>query len=187
MMQKTQLFKKIDAQTELMFMAQHEGEINLMLERQILLAEFVTLDRNLTKYEIGMLSDEQWYLAGAGFIGVLRKMIEKDLQTEDVKTARRVVRYVISFIKLSQSQQTMRSMYKSLMNYYNQPTISALQEHRDEQALLLLDQMAFSYPNGCSSRVYSKFGSAEVTLLQRFFQISRPIRASVLISLFCRS
>ena len=168
---KNAIIQKIYAQTELMFMAQHEGEINLMLERQILLAEFVTLERNLTKYEIGMLSDEQWYLAGAGFIGVLRKLVEKDLQTEDVKTARRVVRYVISFIKLSQSQQTMRSMYKSLMNYYNQPTISALQEHRDEQALLLLDQVAgYRYLNGSSSLVYWQFSLAEVNLLQQFYK-----------------
>ena len=148
---KNSIVDKIDEQTETLIMAEHESEITKMIERQVLLTGLITMDRNLTRFELDMLSGEQWHFAGAGFLGALKSLIEEDLMTEDQVTARRVARYLISFIKLSIAQRSMRLMFSGLMLFHGQPTNSDLQEHRDEQALQLLNQLTEHEKSNCIS------------------------------------
>ena len=174
--------KKTDDQTELILgaiedgrradnLAKYEGEITMMMERQVLLTGLITMDRNLTRFELDMLSGEQWYFAGAGFLGALKSLIEEDLTTEDQVTARRVARYLISFIKLSTAQRSMWLMFSGLMLFHGQPTNSDLQEHRDEQALQLLNQLA-EHNEMCwyLNFVYLQFDQPELGLIGQYYE-----------------
>ena len=175
--------KKIDGQTEFILgaiedgrradnLAKYEGEITMMMERQVLLTGLITMDRNLTRFELDMLSGEQWYFAGAGFLGALKSLIEEDLRTVDQITARRVARYLISFIKLSIAQRSMRLMFSGLMLFHGQPTNSDLQEHRDEQALQLLNQLTERDENSywSSNFVYLQFDQPELGLIEQYYE-----------------
>ena len=169
---KNAIVDKIDEQTETHIMAEHESEIAKMIERQVLLTGLITMDRNLTRFELDMLSGEQWYFAGAGFLGVLKSLIEENLTTEDQITARRVAQYLISFIKLSIAQRSMRLMFSGLMLFHGQPTNSELQEHRDEQALQLLNQLTERDENSywSSNFVYLQFDQPELGLIEQYYE-----------------
>ena len=168
---KNAIVDKIDEQTETLIMAEHESEITKMIERQVLLTGLITMDRNLTRFELDMLSGEQWYFAGAGFLGVLKSLIEEDLTTEDQITARRVARYLISFIKLSIAQRSMRLMFSGLMLFHGQPTNSDLQEHRDEQALQLLNQLTALEKLNCTSNlIFWQFEQPEMRLTESYYK-----------------
>ena len=152
-------------------LAKFEGEITVMIERQELLTCLITMDRNLTKFELDMLSGEQWHSAGAGFLGALKSLIEEELTTEDKITAERVARYLISFIKLSVSQRSLRQMFSGLMLFEGQPTDLDLQEQRDEKALQLLNQLTeLEKSNCCSNLVYWQFAQPEIRLIQSFYE-----------------
>ena len=174
--------KKTDDQTELILgaiedgrradnLAKYEGEITMMMERQVLLTGLITMDRNLTRFELDMLSGEQWYFAGAGFLGALKSLIEEDLTTEDQVTARRVARYLISFIKLSTAQRSMWLMFSGLMLFHGHPTNSDLQEHRDELALQLLNQLT-EQNEMCwyLNFVYLQFDQPELDLIEQYYE-----------------
>ena len=174
--------KKIDDQTEFILgaiedgrradnLAKYEGEITMMMERQVLLTGLITMDRNLTRFELDMLSGEQWYFAGAGFLGALKSLIEEDLRTVDQITARRVARYLISFIKLSIAQRSMRLMFSGLMLFHGQPTNWDLQEHRDEQALQLLNQLTALEKLNCTSNlIFWQFEQPEMRLTESYYK-----------------
>ena len=168
---KNAIVDKIDEQTETLIMAEHESEITKMIESQVLLTGLITMDRNLTRFELDMRSGEQWHFAGAGFLGALKSLIEEDLMTEDQVTARRVARYLISFIKLSIAQRSMRLMFSGLMLFHGQPTNSDLQEHRDEQALQLLNQLTEHEKSNCISILgFWQLEQPEMRLIESYYK-----------------